>query len=302
MKVEGKEIHVQGRLLRLARLAADGFEFVDDPEAMVTGLRSCGLRLDLFTFMQRLPHTSPTYHYPMEWDNLAAMPVFSFDYWWTREISDKTRNMVRRAEKKGVTVREVPFDDALLQGIFTIYNECPIRQGKPFAHYGKDIEVVRKDKATFSDRSVFIGAFLGDCLIGFAKLVSDEAGGQAALMQILSMIQHRDKAPTNALLAYAVRSCAERGIPYLVYSNFSHGKKQRDALSDFKFHNGFRRVDLPRYYVPLTHIGGVALRLRLHHDLSDHLPEAVLSRLRKLRHLWHNRRLTVKKAALQPVE
>jgi hypothetical protein len=37
-------------------------------------------------------------------------------------------------------------------------------------------------------------------------------------MHILSMIRHREKAPTNALIAQAVRSCAERGIPYLWYA------------------------------------------------------------------------------------
>ena len=44
-------------------------------------------------------------------------------------------------------------------------------------------------------------------------------------MQIVSMVGHQDKAPTNALIAQAVRSCAERGIPYLWYANMSYGKK-----------------------------------------------------------------------------
>jgi len=124
----------------------------------------------------------------------------------------------------------------------------------------------------------------------FAKLVSDEAQGQAGLMQILSMIQHRDKAPTNALIAQAVRSCAERGIPYLVYAKFTYGDKQRDSLSDFKQYNGFQRIEVPRYYIPLTRTGRVSLRLRLHHRLVDHIPEPVLAQLRKLRSLWHRRR------------
>jgi len=229
----------------------------------------------------------------MEWDNLAVLAVSTFDHWWTRQINDKTRNMVRRAENKGVAVREVLFDDALVQGISAIYNESPIRQGKPFWHYGKDLETVRMENATFLDRSAFLGAFLGDSLIGFAKLVSSEDQGQAALMQILSMIHHRDKAPTNALIAQVVRDCAARGIPYLVYSKFSYGKKQRDPLSDFKHHNGFQRIELPRYYIPLTRTGWVALRLSLHHRLADHIPEPVLIQLRKLRSLWHRRRLQV---------
>jgi hypothetical protein len=126
-------------------------------------------------------------------------------------------------------------------------------------------------------------------LIGFVKLVTDETGTQAGLMNIVSMIQHRDKATTNALVAEAVRYCANRGISYLVYSNFAYGKKQRDSLSDFKERNAFQRIDVPRYYVPLTPLGQVSVRLGLHHRLVDHFPESVTAKLRELRNNWHNR-------------
>jgi hypothetical protein len=181
----------------------------------------------------------------------------------------------------------VPFDDTLVQGISAIYNECPIRQGKPFWHFGKDLDAVRRMNGTFLERSVFIGAFHEDTMIGFAKLVSDEVQGQAGLMQIVSMIRHRDKAPTNALIAQAVRICAERQIPYLVYASFSYGSKQRDSLGDFKQHSGFQRVELPRYYIPLTLRGRVALRFRLHHGVVERLPAPLLEQLRKLRSFWY---------------
>jgi hypothetical protein len=286
MKVCGNDITVHGRLLRIARLAADGFEFLKDPEAALAGLRRCGSRIDLFTFTQELPETSPRYGYPVERDNVAALPVSTFDQWWTRQINDKTRNMVRRAGKKGVVVREVPFDDDLVKGIAAIYCESPLRQGKPFRHYGKDLDSLRRDHATFLDRSVFLGAFLGGELIGFVKLVDAER--QTALMQIISMVGHRDKAPTNALIAHSVRSCAERGRPYLVYSRFSYGGKGRDSLSDFKEHNGFQRIEVPRYYVPLTLGGRTALRLGLHHGFAARIPEPVAMKLREMRSLWYS--------------
>jgi hypothetical protein len=297
MKVCGKEILIQGKLIRIARLDADTYEFLEDPEAVLDALRKCDVRVDLFTFMQRLPETLPKYNYPMEWDNLAALPISTFDQWWTEQIDSKTRNMVRKAEKKGVEVREVPFDDTLVEGIWTIYNECPVRQGKPFVHYGKDIETVRKGAGTFLERSIFIGAFLGDSLIGFVKLLFDETRTQAGLLHIVSMMQHRDKAPTNALVAQAVRAGAARGIPYLVYSRFSDGKKRRDSLIEFKEHNGFQRVNLPRYYVPLTPIGRTALSLGLHKRVADRVPEPVLVKLRELRNAWHNRKLRPKAEA-----
>lgn len=287
----GKQIRTQGRFLRIACLDADKYQFVDDPAMMLEGLRRSGTRIDLFTFVQKLPETSPRYSYPMEWDNFAALPVSTFEHWWEHQIGNKTRNAARQAAKKGVTVREVPFDENLARGIWEVYNETPVRQGKPNLHYGKDVATVYREEATYLDSSIFIGAFLGGKLVGFAKLVADETRTQAGLMNIVSMIQHRDKAATNAIVAQAVRSCADRGISYLVYASFAYGKKQRDSLSDFKERNGFKRMDVPRYYVPLTEIGWVALRLRLHRRLVDFVPEPVLATMRKIRRSWYNRKL-----------
>src|SRR5207249_299015 len=101
-----------------------------NPDAAVDAMRESGVRIDLLTFTQKLPETSPKYAYPMEWDNVAGLSVSTFEYWWTRQIDSKVRNMVRKADKNGVSVREVPFNDALVQGICAIYNESPIRQGR----------------------------------------------------------------------------------------------------------------------------------------------------------------------------
>jgi hypothetical protein len=285
----GKEVKIRGRLVRIARIA-EGYEFVEHPDELVLALRETGARVDAFTFIQRLTDTSPRYSYRMEWDNLAAVPVSTFDKWFGQQINRKTRNMIRKAEKSGITVSEVPFNDALVEGIAAINNETPIRQGRPFWHYGDDLATVRRNNESFKDRSVFLGAFLEGRLIGYAKLTHDERGDQAGLMQIVSMIRHRDKAPTNLLIAQAVRSCADRSIPFLWYARFAYGNKGQDTLADFKQHNGFQRIDVPRYYIPLTMRGRLGLQLGLHHDLSDHLSESWLNRLREVRNQWHSAR------------
>ena len=102
---------------------------------------------------------------------MAALPVSTFDHWMTHQIDFKVRNKVRKAAKNGVVIREVSFDDDLVKGISAIYNESPIRQGKRFWHYQKELEAVRRMNATFLDRSIFIGALFEDSLIGFVKLV-----------------------------------------------------------------------------------------------------------------------------------
>src|SRR5215471_13430590 len=290
MTVCGRELVIQGRLCRTAHVDAESYKFLDDPEARIEELRRCGQRIDLFTFLQKLPDTTPKHKYPIEWDNMAVLNISTFEDWWTKQIGFKARNKAKQAGKKGVVLREVPFDDSLVHGIWKIYNECPVRQGRRFPHYGKDFSRVYEEEATYLDSSIFIGAFFQEQLIGFVKLVTDETGTQAGLMNIVSMIQHRDKAPTNALVVEAVRACAARKIGYLVYSNFAYGKKKPDSLADFKERNGFLRIDVPRYYVPLTQLGSVAFRSGLHRKLVDRVPEPVAAKLRDWRNAWYNRK------------
>jgi len=286
----GLRLKVRGSFLHTAGLESEFHDDIGDPVPFIAALKSAKPPVaDLFTFMQRIPDTAPRWTgLFMEWDNVAAVPITTYDYWWTRQINDKTRNMARRLGKKGGEVRIVPFDDAFVAGICGIYNETPIRQGKKFWHYGKPLEAVRDENATFADRTVFIGAYLQDELIGFIKLVCEPAF--ASMMQIISMIKHRDKSPTNALVAKAVEVCAERRIPYLVYAKYVYGRKGADTLSEFKNHNAFEQVDLPRYYVPLTLRGKIALKLRLHHGIQERLPQWLLVSLLDLRAKLNARR------------
>ena len=298
MNICGREVIVQGQLCRVAHLDADDYKFLDDPESAIIQLRKSGIRIDIFTFMQKLPETTPKYKYPMEWDNMAVLPVTTFENWWTKQIGFKARNKAKQAEKKGVSIREVSFDQALTRGIWEIYNECPVRQERRFPHFGKSLKAVHAMSATYLDSSVFIGAYDGEKLIGFIKLTIDDTRTQAGIMHIVSMLQHREKAPTNALVAQAVRSCADRGINYLVYSKFAYGKKLKSSLSEFKERNAFARVDIPRYYVPLTRWGSLALAMGLHHRLADRLPESVAEKLRELRSNWYQRKFQLKPDAL----
>lgn len=286
----GKDVRVRGRFVRIAHLDGEKYTYPNDPEEFLVKMRESGLRVDIFTFLQKLPDTSPRYSYPMERDNLAVLPVTTFEHWWNKQIRSYPRNRARQAAKRGVMIREVSYGEELIRGICSIYNETPIRQGKRFPHFGMTMEHAREYAGTFLDRSVYIGAFIGDTMIGFMKLSMDESRTQACLVHILSMVQHKDKAPTNALIAEAVRTCAEQGVPYLVYENFDYGKKTGDSLAHFKEVNGFRRVDVPRYYVPLTRVGRMALRSGLHHRLSDRIPEPIAEQFRNLRRSWYSLR------------
>jgi hypothetical protein len=280
-EINGKTLAIRRRgLVRLCSLRDEYYEFVENPVAFLQDLkRNPLINADLFTFIQSISDTHPRFAYHLEFDRTAVLFLTTYEHWWEKQINGKTRNMVRKAQKAGVEIRSAEFGDDLIRGIQTIYNESPVRQGRPFWHYGKSLEMLRREHGTFLDQSQFFGAYYDGELIGFIKLVHGD--GVSSLMNILSMISRRDKAPTNALISKAVEICAERGVPRLQYGTGNAG-----SLGDFKKHHAFQEVRVPRYYVPLNSKAAVALRLGLHHRFDRYLPENWRNRLLKFRTDW----------------
>lgn len=280
------EIQVRGKILKIAHIDAEHATFLKDPVSVIARLKGSEAPPDIFTFLQGPPDTEPRFDYPRVWDNLAVLPVTSHKEWWEKQIGSVPRKKVRKAQRAGVEVREVAFDDDFIDALCVIYNESAIRQGRRFEHYGMTREKARAYAGTFLERSVFVGAFWGGQLIGFVKFVLGLDGQHACTFHVISLLKHRDKSPTNALISQAVESCAARGVNFLIYDHFAYGSKLADGLTEFKVANGFRRMDLPRYYVPMNRRGVVAMRLGLHLPWNERLPERVLTPLRALRTRW----------------
>ena len=252
-----------------------------DPEAVIATLREhTGIRPDVFTFWQRLPDLEPKYPFHREYDEIAVLPVTSYDDWLKNQIKGRTRNLIRKAEKEGVVVRETSYDDDFVRGMTAIFNEAPIRQGRPFWHYGKDVSTVQRQFSRYVHREYMIGAYYEDEMIGFIML--GNAGRFGITGQIISSIKHRDKATNNALIAKAVEVCANRGLDYLVYLFWSN-----DSLSEFKRRCGFERTEVPRYFVPLTAKGRLGLKLGAHRGWRTMLPDRIRLPLKRLRASWY---------------
>jgi len=279
--VDGVELVVTGTVFKTASVKYEWDVTLANPESLITNLRTTRLGADVFTFRQRLPESRRKYPYAMEWDNVAAIPITDYQTWLWKQIHRNARNKLKKAEKEGVVVRTVECNDALFQRIKEIQDECPIRQGARFQHYGKDLETVRRGHGTFLDRATFLGAFFKEEMIGYLKVV--QTVGSARVMGLLTKIRYNEKAPMNALIAKAVEICAEKRIPFLAYAKYSYGGSESTTLIEFKTFNGFEHILLPRYYVPLTWKGGLALRLRYQHGLAEYLPRPVIQLGRSLR-------------------
>jgi hypothetical protein len=260
---------------------------VVDPESFVAQLKECRLKADLLTFAQRLSDTTPKYAYHHEWDNWAAIPITTYADWFKNRAESSVQRAVRKAAKSGVVVRLVEFDDAFVRDIVTINNESPIRQGRPYWHFQKSFEDVKREYSTYSDRNIFLGAYLQNELVGFMRITC--ADKVASTIMLLSKIQHYDKRPSNALIAKAVEVCEQQGFSYLTYWNYIYNDP-KSSLTEFKRRNGFEQLLVPRYYIPLTIKGKIALSLGLHRELASHIPKALLNRLLTMRNSWYERK------------
>jgi hypothetical protein len=226
--------------------------------------------IDIFTFVERkwccsTPYIDSTWI--KEDDNVGLIEIKYYSTWWS-SVSKKTRNMVRRAEKSGINVAVVEPSTKFAEGVWKIYNETPIRQERAFSHYGESLEAVIGN-VTAARKDTFIGAFLQDELVGFIQIVYGDR--IAIIAQILSFQKHWDKAVNNALLAKAVEVCASKGEQWLMYGRIGN----HPSLDKFKESNGFTKFPITRYYVPITWKGKIAIRLGLHKDIKDALPESI---------------------------
>lgn len=278
-----------GRWLRTARIFDE--VWVEPPSsvspaALIEHVRVSPFGADLFTFAQTPPDVTPAHDYHLDYDNLAVADTDDFQRWWNG-LPHESRKNVRKAQKRGVTVVPVEFTDELVAGIKQLYDETPIRQGRRFIHFGKDLATVKRENSSYLERSQFIAALLDGQLIGFLKMVY--VGSSARIMQILASDAHYDKHPTNALLSAAMELCAKRPVARLIYGQYVYGNKRGSSVTEFKRRNGFREMLVPRYYVPLTLKGRLALAGKLHRGVASIIPEPVLDVALKTRSLAFRR-------------
>ena len=290
--LDGREFRITGRVLRTMALRDDLLDDIQDPETVANLSRKGHVPADILTFSQHLPDLSPKFSYCMEWDNLAAVPISTYEYWLMKQIHPNTRNKINKARRAGIVVEIEELTRRLAEGIVGIFNETPVRRGRLYSYYGRDVETVEKEWSKDSKRSDFLVAYYQNEIIGFIQLVYGK--GYARTSGTVAKISHRNKAPMNALISKAVETCAEKKIPFLVYGKYIYGQKSQDSLTIFKQNNGFKKFDVPRYYIPLSLRGKLGLRLGLHHGIFELFPNRAQRLLSKIRFLWYER-LTLKK-------
>jgi len=251
-QVLGRTVITTGKWPKVASVQDERLaerEFSIGAASFIEALKQTGLKADIFTFAQKLPDIVPRHSFYLEWDNLAVIPITTFSDWWERRVHSAKRNAVRKSAKIGMMVKQTELTDDLMTGIVKINNETPVRQGKPFWHFNKSFDEVKAENSTYPDRTICLGAYYQDELIGVVRMIC--AGRIAHIALFLSMTKHHDKRTANAMIAKAVEACARAGMSHLVFGQYVYNDVE-SSLTAFKRHNGFDQVLIPRYFIPLT--------------------------------------------------
>lgn len=289
-EVEGRQIIALGNWVKTATvrdaIVAEG-ELVKNPDTFIPALKKSGLKADVLSFFQRPPDVTPRFKYHFERDNYAVVDTSNYDVWWEK-LPQEARKNTRRSAKRGVIVQSVPFTDELARSIHKLCDETPVRQGKPFWHYGKDFETVKREHSTYLERSEFIGAFFENELIGFIKIVYVDQ--IAFIFHILAFNSHYDKRPLNAMITKTVEICSQRKVKYLVYDKFVYGNKKDSTLVEFKRRNGFEPIEFPMYHIPLTLKGRIYVGLRLYRGAVGLIPAPLLKFMLGLRDKFYSQK------------
>ncbi len=286
----GAQIIASGTWLKTARVRGEEMmeAEISDPALfckIISSDSGAQLRADIFSFTQKLPNTRPRYSYPMEWESVAAVQIENFNKWWV-DLPQETRKNIRRSAKRGVSIRIAPFNDKLIDGIRSVNDDTPFRQGTTNAYYRQSPESTRKRYGEFLGRCDFICAYCEEEMIGFLHLIY--RGDTAAILNLTVKPSHSDKRPGNALMARAIDLCSARGISYVTYGLYNYGNKQDSPLRTFKIRNGFKEILVPRYFVPLTARGKICVALRLHRGPIGILPGWLIAMLLRARNLWYH--------------
>lgn len=256
-------------------IASDPREYLQSivpTEGLIQELRR--RQVDIFSFLERkwccqIGHPSETWTKSM--DNIALLHVIEYQE-WLKVVGKKTRNMIRKAEKSGIRTTIAEPNNTLGKGMWKIYNETPVRQERAFPHFGISLDTVMKGLAS-TKNATYIGAYMQDELVGFIQLIHGDS--ITIISQILSMQKHWGKALNNALVAKAVEVCSHKHEQWIMYGRIGN----HPTLDNFKESHAFTKLQLTRYYVPLTRKGKLGIRLGLNRELKDSLPPGVKHRL-----------------------
>jgi len=217
----------------------------------------------------------------------------SFEEIWMREFSKHARNRARKAEKEGVSVREVKIFDEWVSDMHLCNMSSFVRQKRypRYPHSDKDAFLVylNRHKAILGENYRVYGAFFRNHLIAYMATL--EFNGLIVIGLLMSLSNLMSKCPNDALLRYLVDHACKNEINWIYYSfdRVSYNSKRPSlnySLRRFKFEHGFKEYPMKIYHLGLTKAGALLRRFASFYNFmfiaSTRLPHLMTDNIQKI--------------------
>ncbi len=207
----------------------------------------------------------------LEKRNASVQPLFMdvlnsdrkpFEEIWKTGFSKHARNRTRKAEKEGVSVREIKSYEKWISDMYLCNMSSFLRQRRypRYPHSDEDAFLVylNKHKELLGESFRIYGAFFRGRLIAYSATL--EFNELILLMLMMSLSESMPKCPNDALLEYLIRHACGGGFAWIYYS-FDRVSYEADkpslhrSLRRFKFEHGFEERPMRVYTLGLSRSG-----------------------------------------------
>lgn len=158
---------------------------------------------------------------------------------YLQQVGAKTRNMIRKADKRGYVAGVFDYND-FLDDVYSVNTSKKFRAGRRMTKsYQERPWPVRVDNSCSSHRLVYVGVFKDGRLVAYAKVVI--VGEVAVLDRFIGHGDNLRDGVMNLLLYAVVCYCVSVGVYWVNYLTMESASK---GIEDFKRHAGFRATDV----------------------------------------------------------
>jgi hypothetical protein len=217
----------------------------------------------------------------------------AFEDIWVNEFSKHARNRTRKAEKRGVSVREIEVLEEWTPAMYLCNMSSFYRQKRypRYPHSDKDafMAYLNWHKKVLGENCRIYGAFFRGRLIAYA--VTLEFNSLIVISLLMSLSEFLSKCPNDALLRFLVDHACRDGFEWMCYSfdRTSYSSERRSlhsSLRRFKFEHGFEEQPMKIYFLGLTGAGRLLQQMVSVYNLvfiaSSSFPHFVTDALQKI--------------------
>ena len=100
---------IRGKIIKIASIQGENWteiNFVNNYHELVKLALESNIKADIFTFAQKIPNVKPMHNFFFKFDNIAAIPLTTYQN-WLNSVSSGMRKDLKRSKKHRIYVKVV---------------------------------------------------------------------------------------------------------------------------------------------------------------------------------------------------